>query len=71
MAAIEIAPRIVDEKVCFGKLVIKETRVPVYIVLAKLAGGMTMEQVFEEYDISLEDIRASLAYEASVTERLQ
>jgi uncharacterized protein (DUF433 family) len=67
MAAVEIAPRIVvDEKVCFGKPVIKGTRVPVYIVLAKLAGGMTMEQVAEEYGITLEDIRAVLAYAASV-----
>ena len=67
MAAIEIAPRIVvDEKVCFGKPVIKGTRVPVYIVLAKLAGGMTMEQVAEEYGITLEDIRAALAYAASI-----
>jgi uncharacterized protein (DUF433 family) len=56
----------VDEKVCFGKPVIKGTRMPVYIVLAKLAGGMTMEQVAEEYGITLEDIRAVLAYAASV-----
>jgi uncharacterized protein (DUF433 family) len=40
--------------------------VPVYIILAKLAGGMTMEQVAEEYGITLEDIRAALAYAASI-----
>ncbi|MCX5636891.1 MAG: DUF433 domain-containing protein [Planctomycetota bacterium] len=38
----EIAPRItVDEKIRFGKPVIKGTRVPVDLVLGKLAGGMT------------------------------
>jgi len=37
----EIAPRIaVDEKVRFGKPVISGTRVPVDLILAKLAGGM-------------------------------
>ena len=40
----EIAPRIsVDERVRFGKPVIAGTRVPVDLVLGKLAGGMTYE----------------------------
>ncbi len=48
MAAIEIAPRIVvDEKVCFGKPVIKGTRVPVVIVLNGLANGMNPEEIAE------------------------
>ena len=38
----EIANRItVDEKVRFGKPVIKGARVPVDLILGKLAGGMT------------------------------
>ena len=38
----EIAHRItVDEKVRFGKPVIKETRVPIDLIIGKLAGGMT------------------------------
>jgi uncharacterized protein (DUF433 family) len=38
----EIAPRItVDEKIRFGKPVVKGTRVSVDLVLGKLAGGMT------------------------------
>ncbi|HIE29496.1 TPA: DUF433 domain-containing protein [Candidatus Poribacteria bacterium] len=44
----EIAPRIsVDEKICFGKPVISGTRVPVDLIIGKLAGGMTYED-FEE-----------------------
>lgn len=40
----EIAPRItIDEKIRFGKPVIKGTRVPVDLILGKLGGGMTYE----------------------------
>ncbi len=52
----EIAHRItVDEKVRFGKPVIKGTRVPVDLILGKLAGGMTYDEVMAEYDITKED----------------
>ena len=63
--AIEIAPRIVvDPSIRFGKPVIQGTRVPVELVIAKLAGGMTDGEVIKEYDITLEDIRAALGYAA-------
>ena len=59
----EIAPRIeADERVRFGKPVIKGTRVPVDLILGKLAGGMTYEEVMAEYDITKEDILAALKY---------
>src|SRR5437667_3848228 len=58
----EIAPRItVDEKVRFGKPVIAGTRVPVDLVVGKLAGGMTVEEVMEEYELLLEDVLAAVA----------
>jgi len=61
----EIAPRIVvDEAVHFGKPVIKGTRVPVETVVGKLAGGMTQEQVAEDFGIAKEDVLAALAYAA-------
>lgn len=64
---IEIASRItVDEGVRFGKPVVKGTRVPVDLVLGKLAGGMEMEEVMREYQISREDILAVLDYAAKV-----
>ena len=67
---IEIAPRItVDEKVRFGKPVIKGTRVPVDLVLGKLAGGMKIEEVMEEYGITREDVLAVLNYAAEVLSR--
>jgi uncharacterized protein (DUF433 family) len=64
---LEIAPGIViDPRVRFGKPVIRGTRVPAELVVAKLAGGMTAEQVAEEYEIRLEDVRAALSYAADV-----
>lgn len=61
----EIAPRIsVNEKVRFGKPVITGTRVPVDLILGKLAGGMTYEEVMTEYEITREDILAALDYAA-------
>lgn len=63
----EIAPRIVvDEQVRFGRPVIRGTRVPVEVVVGKLAGGMTVEEVAEEYALTREDVLAALAYAARV-----
>ncbi len=62
---LELAPRIVvDPAVRFGRPVFKGTRVPVELVLAKLAGGMTSQEVAEEYGPEAEDIRAALNYAA-------
>jgi uncharacterized protein (DUF433 family) len=59
----EIAPGItVDEEVRFGRPVIKGTRVPVDLVLGKLAGGMTYEEVMAEYELTRADILAALRY---------
>ncbi len=61
----EIAPRIVvDEHVRFGRPVIRSTRVPVDLVVGKLAGGMTVDEVAHEYGLTPEDVRAALAYAA-------
>lgn len=63
----EIAPRItVDEKVAFGKPVIKGTRVPVELVIGQLAGGMTYDEVMREYDLIRDDILAALDYAAKI-----
>lgn len=61
----EIAPRIsVDERIRFGKPVVSGTRVRVDLIMGKLAGGMTYEQVMTEYQITREDILAVLDYAA-------
>lgn len=57
----EIAPRIsVDEKIRFGKPVISGTRIPVDLIIGKLAGGMSYEEVIAEYEITRKDILAVL-----------
>ena len=66
----EIAPRIsVQDNIRFGKPVIAGTRVPVELVLGKLAGGMAYEEVMAEYEISREDILAALDYAAKTLAR--
>ena len=63
----EIAPGIVvDRKVRFGKPAIKGTRVPVDLVIGKLAGGMTAEEVMKEYDLKKKDILNALSYAAKL-----
>jgi uncharacterized protein (DUF433 family) len=63
----EIAPRIViDKNIKFGKPVIKGTRVPVDLILWKLSGGMSFEEIMDEYEMSREDILAALRYAAQV-----
>lgn len=47
-----------------GKPVIKDTRVPVEVIVGGLAGGMTVEKICKEYRIKEEDVRAALAYAA-------
>ncbi len=61
-----VAPRIVvDPAVCFGKPIVEGTRVPVELVLGKLAGGMAIEAVCQEYELTREDVLATLAYAAN------
>lgn len=63
----EIAPKIsVNETVRFGKPAVTGTRVPLELVLGKLAGGMTYEGVMAEYDITREDLLAVLGYAAKM-----
>jgi uncharacterized protein (DUF433 family) len=55
---------VIDDKIHFGKPVIKGTRVPVELVIAKLAGGMTFEEIQKEYQITRNDLLAALDYAA-------
>lgn len=63
----------VDPSVHFGKPVIAGMRVPRDLVLPKLAGGMTYDEVSEGCAITPDDIRAALGYAATVlsTERVR
>jgi len=69
---VEVAPRIaVDGSVRFGRPVISGTRVPVDTIVGKLAEGMAVEAVAEEYGIEREDVLAALRYAAEIVEAEQ
>ena len=53
-------------KICHGKPVIRGTRVPVARVIGYLAGGMSFENVQQDFDLSPEDVRAALDYAAEL-----
>ena len=64
----DIADRItIDPAVMVGKPVIKGTRMPVELVLAKLAANPDLDDFFLDYpELTLEDVKAVLAYASSL-----
>ena len=63
----EIAPGIiVDTGIKGGKPVIQGTRIPVTLVLDKLAVGTPFEEIMKEYDLTKEQILDALKYAATV-----
>ena len=55
----------VDPKIMLGKPVIKGTRLPVEIIVEKVAYGATTEDLRKDYPfLKEEDIRAALLYAA-------
>ena len=63
-------PRIaVDPAVCGGRPTVAGTRMRVTDILEMLAEGVNPEQIVEDFPyVTLEDVRASLAYAASLAE---
>ena len=61
-----LADRIeVDAKVMLGKPVIRGTRIPVELILRKLSEGASDADLLDAYPrLTIEDIRAALAYAA-------
>jgi len=54
----------VDPEIQGGRPVIRGTRVLVQIIVGSLAGGMTVEEVCEQYRVTEEQVRGALAYAA-------
>ena len=60
---------IVDPAIMVGKPVIKGTRIPVDLVLKRLAQDLNVETLLEAYPrLTLEDIRACLEYAQGVVD---
>jgi len=56
---------VIDPKICHGKFVVRGTRTPVTVILDALAGVDTFETIMEDYRITIEDIRACIAFASS------
>ena len=69
----EIAAGItVDTRVMVGKPVIKGTRMPVAIVLAKLAANPDLDEFFLDYpEITIDQVKACLQYASRLVQRTE
>jgi uncharacterized protein (DUF433 family) len=59
---------VIDPDVQHGKPVIRGTRVPISRILGGLAGGLTYQEIIQEYEVTQEDISAALDYAAELIE---
>jgi uncharacterized protein (DUF433 family) len=59
---------VTNPKIRFGKPTIEGTRIPVDLVVGKIAGGMTIEEVAKEYDLTVKQILSALRYAAKLVE---
>ncbi len=64
----EIAERItVNPSIMVGKPVIKGTRIPVAMVLAKLAANPDLNELFLDYpELTVDDVKACLRYASTL-----
>jgi uncharacterized protein (DUF433 family) len=59
-----------DPEILVGKPVVKGTRIPVELVLAKLAQNPDLAELFADYPrLTLEDVKACLGYATTLVER--
>ena len=59
-----------NPNILFGKPAIKDTRIPVELILDELAGGTTIEELLEEYPrLTREAIYAAFAFAADTLRR--
>jgi uncharacterized protein (DUF433 family) len=60
----------IDPETMVGKPVIEGTRMPVELVLAKLAANPDLDDFFLDYpELTLDDVKAALQYAAVVQEK--
>ncbi len=51
-----------DPEIQHGKPVVRGARIPITRIFGGLAGGMTREEIIQEYAVTEEDISAALIY---------
>ena len=58
---------VIDQRIMVGKPVIKGTRIPVDAIIRRLAEGMNIKEILEDYpNLTREDIQAALEYRVYV-----
>jgi len=61
----------VDPKIMFGKPVIAGTRIPVEIILEKLATGETVEDILQDYPrLTKADIHAAISFANTLVKKV-
>jgi uncharacterized protein (DUF433 family) len=59
-----------DPEILVGKPVVKGTRIPVDLVLAKLAANPDLKELFADYPrLTIDDVRACLDYARGLVEK--
>jgi len=59
-----------NPQICNGRPCIKGTRIMVSVILDNLADGMSPEEIVKEYPpLTLEDVRAAVAYAAELVKQ--
>ncbi len=57
-----------DPQVCHGKPCVRGTRIMVSVILDNLAEGLSPNEIVAEYPpLTLDDVRAAIAYAATLT----
>ncbi len=57
-----------DPQVCHGKPCVRGTRITVSVILDNLAHGLSPDEIVAEYPpLTLNDVRAAIAYAATLT----
>ena len=59
---------VIDPRIQHGRPAIRGTRVPIVRLLGGLAGGMSVDEVCREYEVTEADVRAALAYASQLVE---
>jgi uncharacterized protein (DUF433 family) len=58
-----------DPEVAFGKPVIEGTRIPAALILAQLAAGVSEAELCAQYELSPDQVRATIRYGAWLAEQ--
>ena len=59
----------INPAICHGKPCIRNLRYPVEVLLELLSGGMTIEEILEDYeDLERDDVLAALAFAARMSQ---